>query len=64
MDDIYKMHGDRTIIIIAHRLETIRQCDRIIVLENGRVVGDDKYSSLLKNNKAFQKISLISSMEL
>ena len=64
MDDIYKMHGDRTMIIIAHRLETIRQCDRIIVLENGRVVGDDKYSSLLQNNKAFQKISLMSSTEL
>ena len=63
MDDIYKMHGDRTMIIIAHRLETIRQCDRIIVLENGRVVGDDKYSLLLQNNKAFQKISLVSSTE-
>jgi ATP-binding cassette, subfamily B, bacterial PglK len=64
MDDLYKMQGDRTMIIIAHRLETIRKCDRIIVLENGRVVGDDKYSKLLKNNKEFQKISLLYSAEL
>jgi len=59
MDDIYKMHGDRTFIIVAHRLETIRKCDRIIVVDNGMVVGDDDYSSLLDNNNAFKKISLI-----
>ena len=58
MEDIYGMQGDRTIIIIAHRLDSIKKCDRIIVLEDGKVVGDDNYSSLLKNNKVFQKISL------
>ena len=57
MDDIYKMHGDRTIIIIAHRLDTIRRCDRIIVLDNGNLVGNDTYDSLLDNNTAFQRIS-------
>ena len=59
MDDIYKMHGDRTTLIIAHRLDTIRKCDRIIVLEGGVVVGDDQYASLLKTSEVFKKISLI-----
>ena len=31
---------DRTTIVIAHRLSTVRDADRIIVLEDGKVVGD------------------------
>lgn len=34
-------------ITIAHRLETIRQCDRIIVLGNGRVVREGTFDELL-----------------
>lgn len=36
-----------TRITIAHRLETIRQCDRIIVLGNGRVVMEGTYDELI-----------------
>lgn len=36
-----------TRITIAHRLETIRQCDRIIVLGNGRVVKEGTYDELI-----------------
>lgn len=34
-------------ITIAHRLETIRQCDRIIVLGNGRVAKEGTYDELI-----------------
>jgi ATP-binding cassette subfamily B protein len=37
----------RTTFIIAHRLSTVREADRIIVLENGRVVGDGTHDVLL-----------------
>jgi len=57
MDDVYSMHGDRTIIMIAHRLETIKQCDRIIVLEQGKIVDSGTYDTLVKSSTSFQNIS-------
>ena len=59
MDDVYRMHGKRTIIMIAHRLDTIRRCDRILVLEDGKVVGEGLFDELMERNKFFQKISQV-----
>jgi ABC-type multidrug transport system fused ATPase/permease subunit len=42
-----------TQIIIAHRLETIRDCDRIVVLQNGNIVEEGSYSQLIKKNGYF-----------
>ena len=38
MQAINKMQNDKTIIIIAHRLSTVQNCDHIIELDNGRIV--------------------------
>ena len=46
---ISKLSGtDMTMIIVAHRLTTLRECDRIIELKDGRVVGEFKYPELEK----------------
>ena len=37
---------DRTSIVIAHRLSTIEKCDRIIVLESGRLVESGSFGEL------------------
>jgi ABC-type multidrug transport system fused ATPase/permease subunit len=37
----------RTAIIIAHRLATVRQCDRILVLDSGRIAQDGSYDALM-----------------
>ena len=42
-----------TRIVIAHRLSTIKHCDRIVVLDEGRIVEDGDYESLMKKNGFF-----------
>jgi ATP-binding cassette subfamily B protein/ATP-binding cassette subfamily C protein len=38
MDEIYGLSGDKTLIVIAHRLSTVERCNRRINIENGMVV--------------------------
>lgn len=38
---------NRTVFIIAHRLSTVRTCDRIIVIEKGRIIEEGTHDSLL-----------------
>ena len=45
MEDICR---DRTVIIIAHRLSTVRHCDRIITVEDGQVIEDGTHEELLQ----------------
>jgi ATP-binding cassette subfamily C protein len=47
MDAVYKLAGEKTIIMVAHRLSTVSGCDLIFALENGRVHISD-YSELVK----------------
>ena len=45
-----------TRIVVAHRLSTIRQCDRIIVLDKGRIVEDGTYEGLIEKNGFFARL--------
>lgn len=45
-----------TRILIAHRLATVRDADRILVLEGGRIVQDGSYEELATTNGAFQRL--------
>lgn len=49
----------KTLIIIAHRLTTIQDCDVIYVMEKGKVVGAGKYGELLETNETFKKIAKV-----
>jgi len=52
--DILKQ--DRTVIVIAHRLSTVRNADIIYVLENGVVVESGNHESLLETNGVYAKL--------
>lgn len=47
---------NRTSIVIAHRLSTIAELDRIIVLDNGKIIEDGSHRTLLKNNGTYAKL--------
>lgn len=48
---------NRTSIIIAHRLTTIEKCDRLLVLENGKVAEQGSFQELRKAGGHFAEIS-------
>ena len=47
---------DRTVICIAHRLSTIRTFDRIILLDEGRVIDKGSYDAVAERNETFRSI--------
>ncbi len=48
-----------TKLIIAQRISTVKECDRIIVMDNGMVTGFDTHDALLKTNPIYQEICAI-----
>ena len=47
---------DATVLVVAQRVATIRHADRILVLDEGRVVGDGTHDELLESNETYQEI--------
>jgi ATP-binding cassette subfamily C protein len=48
-----------TLIVVAHRLSTVRDCDRIYYLEAGRIVADGRYDELIANSAGFRAMAQI-----
>jgi len=49
--------SDKTLLIVAQRLSTIQQADSIIVLNEGKIVGQGTHSQLLQNNQTYQEFA-------
>lgn len=56
MDAIDSLDSDLTVIIVAHRLTTIKKCDIVIEVSQGKIVGLGSYEHLLKNSESFRKM--------
>mgnify|MGYP003685286665 CR=1 FL=1 len=54
MDAIEGLSNDLTILLIAHRLTTVRRCDTIVELEHGQVVAQGTYEQLLECSSSFR----------
>lgn len=55
-DALVKLMKGRTSIVVAHRLSTIADMDRIVVLENGKIVEQGSHLELVKKNGAYSKL--------
>lgn len=54
MDAIRNISDDYTILIIAHRLSTVKDCDKIIVIDDGEIKGYDTHEKLMENNLIYR----------
>jgi len=54
---ILKFSKQKTIIMIAHRLSTLKDCDNIFFIEKGKLVDQGNYHSLMANNKIFKQMA-------
>jgi HlyD family secretion protein len=57
MEAIHEFKGQKTLIMIAHRLKTIQKCDQIFMMEKGCVIANGTYQQLLEKNEMFKKMS-------
>ena len=56
MDAIHDFSGKKTIVMIAHRLATIRQCEIIYLMDQGKIVDHGSYDELLSRNPTFKRM--------
>ena len=49
---------DKTVIIVAQRISTIMNAEKIVVLEEGKIVGIGTHEELMKNNETYRQIAL------
>ncbi|WP_333815030.1 ABC transporter ATP-binding protein [Tabrizicola sp.] len=56
MEAVSRIRADKTIILIAHRLTTVKTCDTIFLMERGRLLAQGSYDELLAGNEAFRRM--------
>ncbi|HRZ29645.1 MAG TPA: hypothetical protein P5052_02715 [Candidatus Paceibacterota bacterium] len=54
-NNIYKFFKNKTVIIISHRFSTVRNADRIIVIDKGNIAEQGTHEELLKLNGKYAK---------
>jgi ATP-binding cassette, subfamily B, bacterial PglK len=56
MQTINELRNDITIIIIAHRLSTVRECDQIYLVDDGKIIAQGNFLELIKKNSTFSSM--------
>lgn len=56
VDNLNNFYKDKTVVVVAHRLSTVRNADQIIVIEDGRILEIGNHETLIKNNNAYYKL--------
>jgi HlyD family secretion protein len=56
MEAIHDFRGKKTIILIAHRMKTVRQCDMIHLVGHGKILSSGTYDNLIKSSSLFREM--------
>jgi ABC-type multidrug transport system fused ATPase/permease subunit len=56
MDAVANLAHKKTIILIAHRIATVRYCDLIFLLEGGRILASGNYDALVGDSTRFREM--------
>jgi ABC-type multidrug transport system fused ATPase/permease subunit len=59
-----QLHGQLTTIVVAHRLSTVRHCDQVVILENGRVRATGTFDELSRSDEYFARLVSLGSLEV
>ena len=54
---VEKMGRERTVLVVAHRLATVKKADRIIVFEQGKIVAMGKHDALVAENGLYARLA-------
>jgi ABC-type multidrug transport system fused ATPase/permease subunit len=57
MEAVHNIRSDKTIILIAHRLSTVRECDQIFLMEHGKIVSAGTYDEMVSENATFRQMA-------
>jgi ATP-binding cassette, subfamily B, bacterial PglK len=57
MEAVHNLGHRKTIVLIAHRLSTVKNCDRIYLLEKGRLIAEGSYDELIAMNERFRAMA-------
>jgi ATP-binding cassette subfamily C protein len=55
-DAIDRLPGERTLLVIAHRAETVARCRRVVMLREGRVVAQGRHDELLRDDAGYRAL--------
>jgi ABC-type multidrug transport system fused ATPase/permease subunit len=56
LDEINNLKNKVTIIMVAHRLTTVKNCDLIYLLEDGKIISKGSYEELIESSQKFKKM--------
>ena len=63
-DTIEGLHGSMTVVVVAHRLSTVRHCDQVIFMEEGRVVSSGTFDEVRRANSTFARLVKLGSLDV
>jgi ATP-binding cassette subfamily B protein len=62
-DALNEISRDRTVLVIAHRLATVRRADRILVLEEGRLIAEGRHDELMESSELYARLARLQFLE-
>lgn len=62
-DTIEGLHGTVSVVVVAHRLSTVRHCDQLVFMEDGRVVSAGTFEEVRASNPTFARLVQLGSLD-